>query len=281
MTDQIFHYTNIDSLALILQSRKIRFTRLDRVDDIREAQTHSGIEFGKYFFVSCWTVQGTESIPHWNMYSRDMQGVRLELPKYPFQQKKLESRPDWTGIEVSGELYAPLGMDEIFGPKHFIAPLFMDIENFAGPVEYDPDIESRYRASIQRTISADRKVEISIQALPKLARLKSSDWAFQQEYRFSLFALPSLQLPPDGPGSSAFTAAVGAHISQSFIDGIDPGITYIDVDLNPIALDRLIVRTGPLCSDGGILCTEALLAKFAPNARLEKSALAGTIRSRR
>lgn len=279
MADQIFHYTNIDSLALILKHRKIRFTRLDQVDDVREAQTHSGIEFGKYFFVSCWTVQSTESIPQWNMYSRDMQGVRLELPKYPFQQKKLESRPGWTGLEVSGEMYAPLAMDEIFGPKHFVVPLFMGLENFAGSVEYVPDIESRYRASIQRTVSADMKVNIAIQTLPKLARLKSDDWAFQKEYRFSLFVLPSLQLPPDGPGSPAFAASVGAHISQSFIDGIDPGITYIDVDLNPVILDRLIVRTGPLCPGGGILCTEALLAKFAPNARLEKSALA--IRPRR
>jgi len=46
----IHHYTSIDTLALILASGKLRFNRLDRVDDMREAQRHSGIDFGKYFF---------------------------------------------------------------------------------------------------------------------------------------------------------------------------------------------------------------------------------------
>ena len=86
---RIFHYTNLDSLALILKTRNIRFTRMDRVDDIREAQNHLGIDFGKYFFVSCWTTDAKESIPQWNMYSDQMRGVRIELPTYPFQMQVL------------------------------------------------------------------------------------------------------------------------------------------------------------------------------------------------
>ena len=52
----IHHYTNIETLALILQSKKIRLNRLDRMDDKEEAQIDAqGIPVGKYTYVSCWT----------------------------------------------------------------------------------------------------------------------------------------------------------------------------------------------------------------------------------
>jgi hypothetical protein len=75
----IHHYTSVDSLAAILASRKMRFSRLDRVDDLRESQTHHAIEFGQYFFASCWTEDGTESIPQWEMYADKKTGVRISL----------------------------------------------------------------------------------------------------------------------------------------------------------------------------------------------------------
>jgi len=86
-TAKIFHYTSIGSLALILQSQKIRFTRLDKFDDVIEAQTHGGVGFGKYFFASCWTQVETESIAQWSMYGNGMEGVRIELPVRPFKKK--------------------------------------------------------------------------------------------------------------------------------------------------------------------------------------------------
>lgn len=88
-SSRIFHYTNIDSLAMILSTKKLRFTRLDMVDDLLEAQTHVGINFGKFFFVSCWTTQIEESIPQWSMYSHEMRGVRIELRAKPFQNAPL------------------------------------------------------------------------------------------------------------------------------------------------------------------------------------------------
>ena len=35
----IYHYTNIETLALILKNKTIRFNRLDRVDDISEGES--------------------------------------------------------------------------------------------------------------------------------------------------------------------------------------------------------------------------------------------------
>lgn len=34
---RIYHYTSIETLALILDNQKIRFNRLDRVDDLEES----------------------------------------------------------------------------------------------------------------------------------------------------------------------------------------------------------------------------------------------------
>ena len=39
----IHHYTDIDTLALILANRTIRFNRLDRVDDTTEAKAFSKV----------------------------------------------------------------------------------------------------------------------------------------------------------------------------------------------------------------------------------------------
>ncbi len=281
VTPRIYHYTNLDSLALILKSRTIRFTRLDRVDDVREAQSHIGIDFGKYFFVSCWTTEATESIPKWNMYSDQMRGVRIELPEFPFQQLPMRPPAGWTGIESQGDIYGPIPFEELWGTTYFVAPMFLKREHFAGPMNYVDDVEAVYRASIRREIQPGKNSQtIHIDGLPLLPRNKSKDWAFQREYRFSLFILPSPSLPSAGPGDPQFAARAGAETSQAFLSNVDPGITHFDVAIDPAALQSLIVRTGPLATAGAIATAEALTRAFAPDARTERSVLSGFIRSR-
>ena len=74
----IHHYTNIEALAMILSTRKIRFNRLDRMDDLEEGHVEAqGVPLGKYTYVSCWTEEEEESIPLWNMYAGKEMGVRL------------------------------------------------------------------------------------------------------------------------------------------------------------------------------------------------------------
>ena len=59
---KIYHYTNIEALALILKNQTIRFNRLDKVDDIEEGNAESwGVKFCKYVFVSCWTDKKEEN----------------------------------------------------------------------------------------------------------------------------------------------------------------------------------------------------------------------------
>ncbi len=54
---QIHHYTSIETLALILKHKTIRFNRLDQVDDMEESMNGSettGTKLRQYIFFSCW-----------------------------------------------------------------------------------------------------------------------------------------------------------------------------------------------------------------------------------
>ena len=93
MVKMIHHYTSLSSLALILKSATIRFTRVDLFDDVLEAQTHAGIDFGRRLFASCWSTNALEDIPQWAMYGDRMGGVRLSLGSVDtFCQSLFDSR---------------------------------------------------------------------------------------------------------------------------------------------------------------------------------------------
>lgn len=265
--DKIFHYTSIESLAMILSSRKIRFSRLDCLDDLLEAQTHSGIEFGKFFFASCWTQVAEESIPQWSMYGNKMRGVRIELPKYPFRRITIEPKQHSSWLETCEKpIYGPLSIDECDNETYFIQPNFFD-DFFNGSVEYVKDVGARYIEAIERT--GDK---ITIKEPNKLPRIKPEHWAFQTEYRFHLWVLPKPHQSDNNQQNP------GIQMIQAFKDGVDPGINFLDVPLEPLIFNDLIIRTGPLCTPGNRICIEALLAKHAPSAKLETSHFEGMIK---
>lgn len=272
--EKIYHYTSIDSLAMILSTRKLRFTRLDNVDDVTEAQTHAGIPFGKYFFVNCWTQEEEDNLAQWKMYGSDMSGIRIEFPAYPFKNVRMESHGEAT---VTGALYSPLATAELYGRNYMIVPPFAGNKTFSGPVEYVEDVSARYASAIVRTKAHDGSDQIKIDKFYDLPRLKSKVWEFQAEYRFLLYALPVD--PPFPPGEPlSLTIDQASNSGQAFMRGMDPGVSFIDVPFDPAVLDRLVIRLGPLCSPGAKVCVEALRDKLAPNAKVESSSLTGTVR---
>ena len=64
--DYLFHYTNIETLSLILANRTFRLTSLNQLDDLQEKETGDTPNFGQFCYVSSWTDDETESIPMWN-----------------------------------------------------------------------------------------------------------------------------------------------------------------------------------------------------------------------
>jgi hypothetical protein len=219
-----------------------------------------------------------ESIPQWKMYSKDMQGVRIELPAYPFYRHRLKANPTATGVTWEGEMISPLTFDEMLGETYFVPPLFFD-NFFCGKVDYIESVNEFYKNAIKKTENPNGGIGVSINGLPKLPRQKSKEWFFQSEYRFHLFALP---IPSGHHHAGPYPPGIGLGeiMSDSLIRNIDPEINYIDVPLEASALAQMIVRIGPLCTPGGKICIEALVAQLTPGAKIETSALAGTVRAR-
>ena len=90
--DYLFHYTNIETLSLILANRTFRLTSLNQLDDLQEKETGDTPNFGQFCYVSSWTDDKTESIPMWNMYSSLESGIRIKLKANPF--KLYKNSPD-------------------------------------------------------------------------------------------------------------------------------------------------------------------------------------------
>lgn len=80
-TDYLYHYTSLDTLALILKNHTIRLRPLHTMDDKQEERSSDMKNIGKHFFISSWTSDAEESIPMWNLYTPLSSGVRIGLKK--------------------------------------------------------------------------------------------------------------------------------------------------------------------------------------------------------
>jgi hypothetical protein len=272
--ETIFHYTSIESLAMILSTGRLRFARLDTVDDVTEAQTFAGISFGKYFFVSCWTQEQEDNIAQWKMYGGDMEGIRIEFPTYPFKDARLQTHGEF---KANGEMYGPIPTSEWVGRDYMITLPMAGNPNFGGHAQYVDNVPEHYAAAIKRSIDPGGRVELKIDRMYDLGRLKSKTWKFQSEYRFVLYVLPVDPPFPQGVPISPTIDQI-ANCGQAFLNGADTGARFIDISYDPAVLDQMVIRLGPLCTAGGRVCVEALRDRFAPNAKIEASPLTGMVR---
>ena len=96
MNEFIYHYTSIETLALILKNKNIRFNSIKNVDDINETEfsDENGLNFSHHTLISCWTDNEDENLAFWNMYTPNMQGVRIKLPRSIFKIYEFYSSED-------------------------------------------------------------------------------------------------------------------------------------------------------------------------------------------
>ena len=50
----LHHYTTLENLAFILESKSIRFKPLDTMDDLQESKSKGIRNAGQFIFVSSW-----------------------------------------------------------------------------------------------------------------------------------------------------------------------------------------------------------------------------------
>ncbi|MCL1135306.1 DUF2971 domain-containing protein [Shewanella hafniensis] len=270
---KLHHYTTIENLALILNSKKIRFSRLTTVDDTEESENFGEYNIAPFIFVSCWTTNNVESIPLWKMYTGNMRGVRISFDGKPFHMRKLEINSSLP-ITIEGEVESPLTIEQIFNPECFVLPEFITNADFGGEVEYTDDLAGIYQDAVKITRNDDGSVNMSISGASSIAKHKSKVWAFQEEYRFNLMAFPA---PKEGYTKDTFNNFHNLYVNAVYF-GSSPRNNYIDVDLCPEKLNNMTITLGPLATISEKIIVNSLIQEYCPGAKVVDSSLKNKIR---
>lgn len=155
--DTLYHYTTIETLALILKSRKIRFNSINSLDDLTESHSNDLGNIGNVALVSCWTDFSKESIALWNLYSKNGKGCRIEMPCDLFSEKIRKHSDKYSSIDSELSLLYPV--------------------NNLFKVDYKSSMELN-------NIRKEDKFDFS-----NVGKVKSDHWEFQREWRFILYQL--------------------------------------------------------------------------------------------
>jgi hypothetical protein len=157
--NSIFHYTSIETLALILATRKIRFNSLNNVDDLTEAITADPNGIRNFILVSCWTDDPRENIALWKIYSKSGTGCRIKMSPSLFFDPLNAEREEYYGLEKGIDLLYP--MKNGFKIKYVktLSKLKVLIEN-----------------------GENGTIDIS-----KIGKHKGKYWKFQREFRFIIY----------------------------------------------------------------------------------------------
>lgn len=243
----LYHYTSIDSLALILKNKTIRFNSLINVDDPEEIRTSDTEGIGKYCYCSCWT-DLNESIPFWKMYTNDMHGVMIKMKTFPFKKHKqfLEYFDGGNNIET----YVP---KEIFEENNLYT---IPTIPFLRKVEYTNDIKLKVFDKVIPT--RDNRFNMTGN-LNDVGKYKSKDWSFQSEWRYSMILLPHDKL-----------GRLNIDVSNEYKGCLQ---YYYDVKLRDDAFDDMEIIIGPKTSEGEKLIIKNLCEKYAPNIKLLESSI--------
>jgi hypothetical protein len=250
LPDVLYHYTSIETLALILANKTLRFSRLDTVNDPEEASASDLPNAATLVFASCWTAQSRESLAMWRMYTPSMQGVRIALPNNPFK-----GRHKPTIFEKGGAMQRIDSAITI--NREYDGPGIISY-SITGPnkIYYTDESEYRYRRCLW-----DEGDRWSVQ-LHDLGMVKNTYWAFEEEWRYKILASTSegILSHPDPVSHPVFDLvrfpvsekAVFAKLDESCIDGVQ-------------------VLLGPCVNAGQEVLVKALLSEYAPSSTLRRS----------
>lgn len=262
---QIYHYTSIETLALILRHKTIRFNRLDQVDDIEESLYGSGqlnLNIGQYIFVSCWTKDKTENLSLWKMYT-DYKGVRLGMDENMFIQNNTDS--DFQSF-----------FSELF--KIVDDCMFVSLLNEVRlhDIQYVDNYEKKIKSLIETNgnMHSFNPQEFGI--------YKNKEWGFQKESRFKLMDSP---LNPDfrkninTDNKNHYVRGLLKTYRDSLLDNYKISTTYIDIPLNPKVFNEIEIMMGPQTSEAERYIVDALLRPYT-KATIIDSKFKGKIRKK-
>ncbi len=270
MSDFLYHYTNIDTLALILKNKTFRLSSLMNMDDKQECMSRDRINIGKYIFTSCWTSNRDESIPMWYMYTSKSDGVRIGMrsncfKEYPITKTEITSL--YPNMNVSGEENS---FSILFPVKEFMKQDFCCFpfiqEQLLIPITYTED------ESLLNPIAVMHEGDRFHIAFDKIGRFKNKSWEFQQEWRYKMSVMPfSIEEAMSKPDT------IGQKTIQRILLDDFKMPDYIDLELSDSGLESLEITMSPFMNAGNRDIVKLLVNTYCPNAKLIVSVLNGLV----
>lgn len=243
----LYHYTSLESLALILKYNTLRFSRLDGVNDKNEAQSLDFPLANTAIFTSSWISHSDESIPMWRMYTSDMDGVRIKLPVNMFK-----GRDTPTIFEKGGSKIRYADSINILRKE---SKLVFHTSRIHGPNKVYYTNEENYIRSKILHKSYNDYITIN---LHDLGMFKTKCWEFEQEWRFKILAFPDESSLPDDELTKE-------HLDLDTYPIINK---FIDVNLEPGIFNEAEFVLGPKASEAQHILLTSLIEKYAPEARV-------------
>ncbi|MDF1676841.1 MAG: hypothetical protein P1U44_14095 [Vicingaceae bacterium] len=244
---KLYHYTSINALALILKNKSIRFGRLDTVNDKSEGIAKDINYMNQYTFVSCWTNSSDENLTLWNMYSKNMRGVKLEFETPIFNSYQIGDVEDCL-VNESGYVNEERG--------YYI----VGMHNEPYEVKYTNEEELLY-PSIFTPIGLN---------LSKLAVYKREIWRVENEYRYRLDIVPIGKKVPNQGFDKRYVDLVG--------QGVPPPMKGYFLKIADESFAKLKIICGPKLIDGDFEIINSLVSTYNPTATIVESDLQGLIR---
>lgn len=250
---KIYHYTSIETLALILKNKTLRFNNAKFVDDPNEAITNDYGSMQDYVFISCWSNEAIESIPLWKIYGNNCHGVRLES--------------DTKYIHFEGEETPLNGIYKVVEnvKKEVESDYFINVWQLDKPSinhYFETNYRDEERVFMKDTSTATQQSwEYQIDAA---FNTKATCWAFEKEIRFILLGC---SLEPDKNKNNwqlVFNNITKKKsVSSSFVDLILFGDFF----------NNLTITTGPLQNESEKIIVQSLVQKYNQNIKVLESKL--------
>lgn len=265
----LYYYASLDTLALILHNRTIRFSRLDKVDDPQEQRSADSQNLGKMKLVSCWTSSDEESIPMWREYAGAECGVRIQMKSHPFKRYSV-STESLSKLSSDAVLNTPGGkfdglqlpLEDFWDKKYHFKEMARSVE-MLHEVQYTKDKSLLFPEVIRSC--GNGWVEADLSAL---GIHKATAWSYQREWRYVLTAVPV------GIASIEGDVEAVKRATEVILDRCDPGIpSFYDLAISDEAFSSMKIVASPKMTPGNRVILDALVQKYAPGIEVAESSI--------
>lgn len=275
--DYLYHYTSLETLALILKNRTICFNNLLYVDDVEEAETEDMEKMGRVIYVSCWTKDAEESIPLWNLYTPNMHGVRIRMPKFPFEKYHYKKGQYFLTEDVDTYINVEKMFHENKVSIVLTAPDLIEVQYTNEQNKLFPKIKTESQKDALKKfleskdlddLKGNDNLEINY-SIKALGRYKRENWKFQKEWRYIISTSP-MGLQEINPPSFEKQQEQIRRIENS---ELEPAYKQLFLKIDENVLKDIEIVFGPKMSDAEKIMAVSLIKMYCPEAVYRDSVL--------